>query len=261
MQTPSNPYENPGVPPGGGPPFGAPGMASPAPRGPIISFDTITEAWTLLKPNIGVWIGAVLVYAVISGVFSGLQNVLTPKDVNGVPQIGPIYLLISLVSFVVGQFFIGGFYRMGLNNVRTGRADLGQLFSATDVLLPLIGSALLSGIAIVIGFLFCLLPGMLLAALLLFMTPLIVDKRMGVFESMSTSFNTLKPQMWMALIYAIVIGLLAYSGLIACLVGVLVTAPLALLAICLTYRDFFDGNAQPAVMPMRPIAPIADPRA
>ncbi|MBW3635332.1 MAG: hypothetical protein KY445_02555 [Armatimonadetes bacterium] len=230
------------------------------PRRAEISFDSISEAWKYLQPNLGPWIGATLVYALITAALSVLQTRLSPPDANGIPQLGAAYWLTTLVSFVVGQFLIGGLIRMAIATVRTGRADFGLVFSAFDVLPALIGAGILTTIASFFGFLLCIVPGLLLLGLFLFVTPLIVDQRKGALDAMSTSFNTLKPHMWMALLYLLVIGLLAGAGVLACGVGVLVTLPLALLAIAVTYRDFFLGGAAPSEGPFVPTAPIADPR-
>lgn len=253
MQSPQNPYSdqpgsNPSVVPG----------ALPA-RGPEISFDSIGQAWKLLQPNLGTWIGAFVVYVVITGIFNMMQGAISPKDANGAPQIGPLYFLFSLIGFVVGQFLLGGLMRMAIATVRTGRAEFGQMFSAGDVIPNLIGAGILTTIATVIGFFLCVVPGLLLSGLFMFVTPLIVDKRMGAIEAITGSLNALKPQMWMALLFVIVLGLVAGAGVLACGVGVLVTAPLALIALAITYNNFFGGGQTSIQPPMPPSAPIANP--
>lgn len=234
---------------------------SPAPpRRPEISFDSISEAWKFLQPNLGPWIGAMLIYALVVGGLNIVQAVVAPPNSDGTPNLSATYWVMSFVGFFVGQFFIGGLIRMAIGTVRTGRTEFGLLFSAFDVLPTLIGATILTSIATVIGFVLCIVPGLLLSGLFLFVVPLIVDQRRGALDAIGTSFNTLKPQMWMALLYVIVIGLLASAGVIACVVGVLVTVPLALLALAVTYRDFFDTGAVQPAGPFIPTAPIADPR-
>ncbi len=257
MQPPNNPYSNssdfnPPVP-------GAPMPGGTPSRGPEISFDAIGQAWKILQPNIGQWIGAALIYGVISGLLNVLQGALTPKSANGVPQIGPLYFVFLLLGIVVGQFLLGGLWRMALANVRTGRAEIGQMFTAGDVLPNLILSAIVVGLASLVGFALCIVPGLLLTGLFLFVTPLIVDKRLGAMEAIGASFNALKPQMWMAMLFAIVVGLLAGIGFLACGLGALITAPLALITFAVTYNNFFGTGQSSFQPPMPPSAPIADP--
>ncbi len=253
MQSPQNPYSDPS----GSNPSVMPGALPP--RNPELSFDAIGQAWKLLQPNLGVWIGAIFVYALITGLFNVMQGAISPKDVNGAPQIGPLYFLFSLIGFVVGQFLIGGLMRMAIATVRTGRADFGQMFSAGDVIPNLIFAGILTSIATVIGIFLCVVPGLLLSGLFMFVTPLIVDKRMGAMEAINASLNALKPQMWMALLFVIVVGLVAAAGLLACGFGVLVTGPLALITVAITYNNFFGGGQLPGQSPMPPSAPIANP--
>lgn len=231
-----------------------------SPRRPEISFDSISQAWKFLQPNLGPWIGAMLSYVLIVGGLEVVQGVVAPDNPNGTPNLTLTYWVMTFAGFVVGQFFIGGLVRMAIDTVRTGRTQFGLIFSAFDVLPALIGAGILTAIGAVFGLLLCILPGLLLLGLFLFVTPLIVDQRRGALDAIGTSFNVLKPQMWMALLYFIVIGLLALSGALACGVGILVTAPLAILATAVTYRDFFDTGATQPAGPFTPIAPIADPR-
>lgn len=246
-----NPYSNPSEFPS------SPGTNSN--RSPEISFDAIGQAWKLLQPNLGTWIGAFLIYIVIIGAISGIQGATLGRDANGAPQIGPTYYLFSLISFLAAQFFVGGFFRMAIANVRTGRAEIGQMFSAGDAILNLIVAGILTTIATSLGFLACIVPGLLLSGLFMFVTPLIVDKKQGALEAIGNSFNALKPQMLMAVLFLIVVVLVGALGALACGVGVLVTAPLALLAVAITYNNFLGGGQSTNQPPMPPTAPIASP--
>lgn len=254
MQSPENPYSNPQS---FNNPSNVPGVLPP--RAPEISFDAISQAWKVLQPNMGIWIGAALIYLVATGILQVLQESMVPKNANGVPQMGLTYWLLRLLGFVVGQFLIGGLMRMAINNVRSGRAEFGQMFSAGSVLPSLIGSGILTTIAMVVGLVLCIVPGLLVSGLVMFVTPLIVDKRLGALRAIGASFEALKPQMWMALLFMIVVVLVAIAGVFACGVGLLVTLPLALLTIAVTYNNFFgDGQSAPQ-SPMPPSAPIANP--
>ena len=155
----------------------------------------------------------------------------------------PLLIAGNPVQFVISQFLMAGLYRMAINQVRGATPSLGTLFSAGDVLPALLGAAILTTLATFVGALFCVIPGLLLAALFLFTIPLVVDRKLGAIEAMSTSFNTLKPQMWPALGFIIVVGLLAGAGALLCGVGILITAPLAILSIAVLYRDFFPEPA------------------
>jgi len=110
------------------------------------------------------------------------------------------------------------------------------------VALPLIGASILIGIGTQIGAMLCIIPGLILAGLWMLTLPLIVDKKMGVIEAMSASFNALKSDMLTATLFYLVLSLVAAIGALLCGVGALFTYPLFPLAIAIVYRDFFLGG-------------------
>lgn len=226
-----------------------------------VNFDVISHAWEVLKPTLGTWVVAFLIYIAITfgvsmlwGQLTGGETQTIPMPVPGgapnqfqappvvIPNI-PLLLLGNLIQLVISQFLMGGLYRMAIDQVRGTAPTIGAMFNVGDVLPALIGSAILTTIAMCFGFLFCIIPGLLLAGLFLFTTPLIVDRKMGAMEAINTSVSTLKPQMWMALVFTLMMGILAGSGVLLCGFGMLITGPLALLSIAILYRDFFPAPA------------------
>lgn len=245
------PYQPPIPSPTGDPNYGS----TPPPPGPAeVNFDVITKAWEILKPNMGVWVIAFLIYLgitftisfIIGLITGGSQTVQIPT--GGVPGQFPaspatpnlpVLILSNLIQFVIGQFLLSGIYRMAIQQVRGRAPQLGAMFSVGDVLPSVLGAAILTTLATFAGVLFCIVPGLLLSGLFMFTIPLIVDRKLGAIDAMATSFNTLKSQMWMALAFALVIGLLSGAGILLCCVGIFVTAPLGILSLATLYRDFF----------------------
>jgi hypothetical protein len=82
-------------------------------------------------------------------------------------------------------------------------------------------------------------PGFLAMGLLFFTLPLIVERRLGVIDAMKLSFETTRPNMWMFMLFAIVVHLLAGLGGLACGVGALATYPLYFLISAAAYKDIF----------------------
>jgi hypothetical protein len=83
----------------------------------------------------------------------------------------------------------GGWCLMTVNALRRKdkRVELGDLFGAFNRFLPLVGVFYLTLLPILIGSLLCVVPGMLLMTIWLFSFFLIVDRREGVFRSLSLS--------------------------------------------------------------------------
>lgn len=251
MQPPNEPPYEPSYQSPIPSPYTPPTSGAVPPQGPPqVNFDVISHAWEALKPTMGVWVGAYVIYLIISvgvsmivGQFTG--GGFTPPSQSGraapMPNI-PLMVIGQFVNIAVSLFLMGGLYRLAINQVRTGTANLGDMFSVMDVLPNLFIVSILSTIAIFVGALFCILPGLLIGALLMFAIPLIVDQRMGAIDAMKASIEALKSQMWMALAFAIVIGILGSIGIVLCCVGLLVTGPLSILSTATLYRDFFPNK-------------------
>jgi hypothetical protein len=232
-------------------------------RGPVISFDVIGDAWNLFRADMAIWMGAAFLYLVVSSALTFWMLATLPDPATG-RQFSPTFFVALLVFGLVATFFHGGMFRIALGQIRSGRARFGDFWSSIDVFPALFVVTFLEVLAIIAGSCFCLLPGLLLMGLLLFAAPLVVDpqKKMGVMASLSTSFQVLKPQMWMALAFALVCYLLANAGQMLCGIGIIVSLPLFYLAITLAYRDFFfSDQSPPSISPMAWQAPppIADP--
>jgi uncharacterized membrane protein len=97
-----------------------------------------------------------------------------------------------------------------------------------------------------IGLIFCIIPGIIIAGLSIFTVPLIIDQRMKASEAISASFATLKGQWLSAALFAFVVGLIYLVGIICLYIGLIITLPIAILSITVAYRDFFLGQTPPA---------------
>lgn len=170
-----------------------------------------------------------------------------------------VAFLLSLFELVVSAFLSGGMYRIALKQLRGEPTSVNDLFSAGDVVPALLGATVLALIAIFLGLILCIIPGLILGLLLMFYTPLIVDKRAGVVDSLTMSFNALKPHLGGLMVYALAIIGINLIGLLACGLGLLVTVPVTVVSIAIIYQDFFQGgqafNANTNLYPPIPTIP------
>jgi hypothetical protein len=110
--------------------------------------------------------------------------------------------LIGLViSLVLSQLYTGVVVEL-VNDTRDGALDAspgGLVRQVTPVLATLIGAAIVAGIAVAVGFVFCILPGIALLTLWAVVAPAIVVERRGVFDALSRSWNLVKTNFWQTL--------------------------------------------------------------
>lgn len=254
------------------PPVGGSGAGSVHPSA-TIDFSTIGKAWELTKSNFGVWIPAVLIYGIavaissapgrIAGAGSQTAQVDPNNPAAAFTMIGAnlgASLIGQVIGILVGAFFMAGLYKMALNQIDGHPVSVNDLFSGGQYFGQMLIGQVIFNIALFIGFLLCCIPGLLVMGGLMFWTPLVVDRKMDAITAMTTSWNTLKSQVFTAIGFWIVAALAAMLGLIACGVGVLFTAPIGILAPALVYRNFFPAQGSaPQDQPNYPPPPIPAP--
>ena len=144
---------------------------------------------------------------------------------------------------------------MGIKHVRGETISIGDMFSVTDVL-PALAQymvfiavlGLVTGLLSVVPFgnILSVIIQIAVGGLLVFAVPLIVDQRLSAVEALTRSFNAAKSQFVMIVLFLIVASLAGVVGAIACGIGAIFTFPIAILSICILYRDFFLQNMSPA---------------
>jgi hypothetical protein len=212
---------------------------------PEMRFAAIGEAWRLYRRHWTVWsltalvamicvlvgqgVAALASTAAGAGMFGGLLGFGYP----GVPMIQ------GLLGMAVAGFFLGGMIRMAVNQVRGRSPRLEDLFSVTDVWFDLCVGSILVGIPLMIGWSLFVLPGMVVAGMTMFVSPLIVDGRLPATGAIIQSFDAQKSQWLLATIVHLGIAIVAGLGIFLLGIGIVLTAPLYALSIAVLYRDLF----------------------
>ncbi|MEW5909088.1 MAG: hypothetical protein AB1659_04745 [Thermodesulfobacteriota bacterium] len=159
-------------------------------------------------------------------------------------------ILITLVMLLVSFFTLGilapavmaGYTQSLLMLLRSGREPkIQDLFSQMRLFLPLLLFGIICFIAVMIGFVLLVLPGILIIAAVLFccfyMIPLMTDKEMGLMEAIKKSYAIAmegnKGEHLVAVI--IFVGITAIGGSI--FIGSLFTQPLATIFFVSLYEE------------------------
>jgi len=128
-------------------------------------------------------------------------------------------LVATIVGLILAQLYTGMVVEV-VNDTRDGQLDasIGGLFNqVTPVLLTLIGAAIVTGIAIAVGLVACILPGIALLTLWAVVAPAVVIERLGVFDAMSRSWNLVKTNFWQTLGVIVIFWIITF--VITALIG------------------------------------------
>jgi hypothetical protein len=101
---------------------------------------------------------------------------------------GFLVLVTQIVGFLLSMVFTIATTRFALEVIDGKRSTVSELVKIDGkMLLSLIGASIIFGLVVFAGFIFFIIPGVILAVMLCFYTYAIIDKGQGVIESLQTS--------------------------------------------------------------------------
>jgi hypothetical protein len=172
-------------------------------------------------------------------------------------------LLGSLVG-IIAAYLLQATLVKAVQDVRDGRADLSigeTVRAATPFLAPVIGASILAGIAITIGLILIIVPGLFLITIWAVIVPVIVLEGAGVFDAFGRSRQLVRGRGWhvfgtlvltwiILLVVNLVLGAIFVAlphvlsnGLSSVISGTLVAPFIALVVTLVYYR--LSGTSDP----------------
>lgn len=224
---------------------------------PIIATACLKRAFDLTMKNIGPILLITIIYVVISMLVSaglhffdhamGWEPVgqVYSRDFGGGSSVSynlhaggddQLSFPSSVISNVVSVFFMLGATRIGLRIVSGHAFDVGMLFSGGRWLIKGFVAYVLFGLAIILGFICLIVPGIILMLRLGAYMNAIVEKDAGIIESFKYSWNLTRGNglnLFVILLFSI---LVVIAGCIALIVGLLFAFPMMLLMWTVAYR-------------------------
>ncbi len=205
----------------------------------------LTRAWQLFKDNLGLILGAMIVMAIINGVFtgigSGIEEVIGESRSGLVALIlGPMRAAVGLVGWIVSVYLSLGLIQLLLKVIRGTGATIGDLFGGGRALVPGVLASLLVGAGVILGLAVLIVPGVILALGWMFVQALIVDRGMGPVEAMQESWRVTRGEKGGLFLWMLVCVGLCLLGLMACGVGLFVAAPVCGIGTLLIYEDLLE---------------------
>ncbi len=235
-----------GAPGGAGSP-GAGGYQVPG----RVNFGWISEAFEIFKVNAGIWIVATLALIFVPGIFGFIIGLVfgAAGAAAGAGSTGgfgsspfssglPIatQLVVQAFTLAYQAFLYGGLYGMAVKQVRGEPISFNDIFSGGRYFLPMLGFQILYALAVAFGFLLLIVPGLLVASLMIPTYAQIADG-VSFSDAISRSIDGMKRDMWNGIAFLFVMGLVILVSLIPCGLGVFVTYPMLWIVSALAYRD------------------------
>jgi uncharacterized membrane protein len=193
----------------------------------------IRFGWEAFKNRPWFYVGAslliVLAYLIMAAISGGLDVAVTGNYED--PSFPG-----TLVNFVLGTLISMGaaaFYLNAHDHPET--AGFSSLWHPSPFWSYLLAN-LAVGILIAVGFIFLIVPGIIAMLMFMFSSFIVIDREKGPIESMAVSKLITKGNRWKLLGFALLLMLINLAGLLAFVVGLLVSIPVSTLAFVHAYR-------------------------
>ncbi len=150
------------------------------------------------------------------------------------PWIG---LLVFLLGSGIASFLYAGLYKSAERQLRGERIRVQDLFAAADRFPTLIAVQSVVFALVMIGSLFCLLPGLVVGGLMFFTTPAVVLGKRDLGGAMRESYRLMTADVPNLIIFGIVTNLIGGAGANVCYIGLLASIPMSVLITTVAYYD------------------------
>ena len=211
------------------------------------SGEAIRFGWEMVKENLKFFIGlSVAILAVFA-----LANVIgTSLQHAG----GFVIFLFQAAFFFLSTYVAIIVSRMSLNFVDNGTSSWGELFAPKVNFWTYLLASLLFNLITFAGTLLLIVPGIIWGVMFAFYNYFVIDKQDNVMDSLKASAAATKGSRWGLFLFFLTLLGINILGLLALVVGLVVTLPLSALATAHVYRQLnaaeasgTDVSAAPAV--------------
>lgn len=231
----------------------------------------IKQGWKHTMRNFGLIFLTSIVYlitlSIVSGVLTGIGSAIdgpqTLPQINyenmeasdafltaleAENQIGPAGGLLEIVGNIFQLFLAMGLTAFALTHIRGGEASVGQLFSQSwKKLLKVTGASVLYYLAVFVGAIFLIIPGIYIAIRYMYYQTAIVDKDLGVMESFTYSSELTRENKWRIVGLGLMNFCVIVAGMLALLIGLIWALPVVVLAQTISYCYLHGGERSIAV--------------
>lgn len=196
---------------------GASASFSPSTHGRFDLGRVIGRTFSTIKAN---WVAFFVAAALFVGIPSALMAYGQVELATGDPSAASVLVMIlGWALYLIGAYVVQGMVVKGaINSFNDKKTSFGDALSAgVKVFLPLLGLAIVAGIATGFAYILLIVPGVMLTIIWSVSAPAIVAEKRGVFEAMQRSRDLTRGYRWH--IFGLLVIYLVLSMIVGMLVG------------------------------------------
>ncbi|NQV90527.1 hypothetical protein HQ487_03930 [Candidatus Uhrbacteria bacterium] len=201
----------------------------------------VRMGWVKAKEHIGTYIAALFVSGLAVFVPASILMVIG----GGIGQI-EFFLFLAFISYLVmGAVMGAGSMRLFLNAIDGKEVSVGILFSEWKRAFPYALVCILYAFVVMVGLCLFIIPGVIWSLKYLFAPMLVLDGGMKPMDAMRASALMTDGLKWDLLGFQQVIGTVVIIGYLVFFVGVVVSIPVAMIAVMGLYRHLSPMKNSP----------------
>ena len=242
---------------------------APGQRPPGAHFEFISDAFNIIRADVGTWILATIISLVVTivaalpiyGLSFGVLFVGGSGGPTGPAQMaaflaGGILLYVVLLT-VSGMTYVG-MGAMAMQASRGERPQIGELFAPLRRFFPVAITTLIVSLLIILGLSLFVLPGLIAIGLFAMAPFAACEQELSPGDALRWSLSVSREHVWSIMGLLVVAFIIAQIGGCACYVGYLFTGPVPGIVLGLTYMTF-RAPAPAPFMPYPPSGPVPPP--
>ena len=198
--------------------------------------------WETFKKRPWFFVGSTVVILLASGLIDAFSSALDAAVGGSAEQPSLIGTLVNLGLGTLLGMGATAFYLAAHDNPDT--VDLSALWHPQPFW-KYLGASILYALALVVGLILLVVPGIIFALMFMFTTFIVIDRELGPVEAMKESNRITHGHKWSLLGFTLVLVLINLLGVIALVIGLLVSIPVSSLAVTHAYR-VLSGRTPPA---------------
>lgn len=174
----------------------------------------------------------------VSAGFSGLKN-------NPVTHIVATLLVIFISGVGFGLLtgpMVVGYMKMIKIEDEGGKPEIADVFKGFENFVPALLAVLVGSIIVSIGYMLCVLPGMLLMAIIPTAAYLVACDENDGINALKRAWVAVKGNLLGAFFCMLILGIIGNLGVILCFVGIIVTLPIAFIGSYHMAKQLTDGG-------------------
>lgn len=189
--------------------------------------------WDTFKKRPWFFVGSTVVILLASGLIDAFTSAINGAVGGSVDESSIVGSVLNLGLGTLLGMGATAFYLAAHDNPDT--VDLSSLWHPRPFW-KYLGASILLGLAVAVGFVLLIVPGIIVALMFMFTTFIVIDRELGPIEAMKESNRITHGYKWQLLGFALVLVLINLLGILALVIGLLVTIPVSSLAFAYVYR-------------------------